>query len=117
VGVATRGRIVDHSAEIEGYLVNFITFRANLDATPLMRGLPDDSCTCPHWGQVLSGRMTYRVGDREETFVAGDAFYLPPGHIPIGNEPGSEILQLSPASELRAVQEVMRKNAEAMQSS
>ena len=46
-------------------------------------GLPDDPCPCPHWGYVLRGRLTYRFPDREEVFEAGDAFYLPPGHIPM----------------------------------
>ncbi len=48
-------------------------------------------------GYVIQGRVTYRVGDREEVFEAGDAFYLPPGHAPVGQEPGSEIVQFSPS--------------------
>jgi quercetin dioxygenase-like cupin family protein len=77
--------------------------------------MPDDQCQCPHWGYVLKGRLTYRVGDREEEFTAGDAFYLPPGHAPVGNEPGSELVQFSPTASLREVQAVMRRNAEALQ--
>jgi hypothetical protein len=29
-------------------------------------------------------------------FEVGDAFYTPPGHIPVKNEPGTEILWFSP---------------------
>jgi cupin domain len=109
------GPVLDHSADIEGYTVNFVTFHQDIDATPLLKGLPDDQCPCPHWGYVLKGRLTYRVGDREEVFEKGDAFYLSPGHIPVGNEPGTEMMQFSPAEELRRVSETMQKNMQAMQ--
>ena len=86
--------------EVEGYTVNFTTFRQDIDATPLMKGLPDDRCQCPHWGYVIAGKVTFRFADREEIFEAGDAFYTPPGHIPVKHEPGTEILMFSPAEEL-----------------
>ena len=95
--------------------MNFVTFRENIDHAPLLKGLPDDQCQCPHWGYVLKGKMTFRFGDREEVFEAGDAFYAPPGHIPVHNEPGTEIVQFSPAEELRATTEVIMKNMQAMQ--
>ena len=44
----------------------------------------------------------FRFADHEEVFEAGDAFYLPPGHVPIA-EAGTEYLQFSPAEELRDV--------------
>ena len=95
--------------------MNFTTFRQDIDHTPLLKGLPDDRCQCPHWGYVLKGRFSYRVGDREEIFEAGDAFYLPAGHIPLQNEPGSEIVQFSPTHELREKEAVLMKNVQAMQ--
>ena len=107
--------MVDHSDDIGGYTVNFVTFRHDIDATLLLKGLPEDKCQCPHWGYVLKGRVSYRVGDGEEVFLAGDAFYLPPGHIPIGNEPGSEIMQFSPAEELRRVTDTIMKNMQPTQ--
>ena len=63
--------MVDRADEIEGYSVNFTMFREDVDATPLMKGLPDDRCQCPHWGYVISGRVTFRFEDREESFEAG----------------------------------------------
>src|SRR5437763_6924925 len=36
----------------------------------------------PSLGYVAKDRLRYRFADREEIFEAGDAFYLPPGHIP-----------------------------------
>jgi hypothetical protein len=113
--VEDAGFLVDASGELDDYSVDFLTFRQDMDATPLLKGMPDDQCQCPHWGYVIKGRLSYRVGDREEVFTAGDAFYLPPGHIPIATEPGSESVQFSPTEPLRKVQEVMRRNAEALQ--
>ena len=108
------GPVVDCSGELDGYTVNFVSFRQDIDATPLLKGLPDDRCQCPHWGYVVTGRVRYRCGEREEMFEAGDAFYLPPGHSPIGSDPGSEIIQFSPTDQLREVEAVMTRNMQAM---
>jgi glyoxylate utilization-related uncharacterized protein len=109
------GPVVDRADEIEGYSVNFTMFREDIDATPLMKGLPDDRCQCPHWGYVISGKVTFRFEDREESFEAGDAFYTPPGHVPVKHEPGSEVVMFSPAEELHKTEAIMMKNMQAMQ--
>src|SRR2546429_7040672 len=109
------GPVVDRSDELEGYSVNFASFHEDIDATPLMKGLPDDRCQCPHWGYVISGRVTFRYADGEEVFEAGDAFYTPPGHIPVKHEPGSEVVLFSPAEELKKTNSVMATNMQAMQ--
>ena len=31
---------------------------------------------------MLEGQVGFRFPDREETFHAGDAYYVPPGHTP-----------------------------------
>src|SRR5438132_1544373 len=95
------GPVLDRSEELDGYSVNFVTFRQDLDQTRMLKGLPDDRCQCPHWGYVLKGKFTYRFADHDEVFEAGDAFYLPPGHVGVSNEPGSELLQFSPSAELQ----------------
>ena len=109
------GPVVDRSEDLGGYTVNFLTFREDIDHAPLLRGLPDDRCQCPHWGYVFKGTLTFRFGDREEVFGAGDAFYAPPGHVPVRNEPGCEYLQISPTDELRRTSEVIMRNMQAMQ--
>ena len=63
---------------------------------PLLKGLPDDRCQCPHWGYVVEGQVTFRFADREEVYEAGDAFYAPPGHVPVKHEPGTEIVHVQP---------------------
>lgn len=108
------GPVTDRSHQIESYTVNFTSFAEDVDATPLMKGLPDDRCQCPHWGYVISGRMTFRYADGEEVFEAGDAFFTPPGHTPLV-EAGTEIVQFSPADELRTTEAAMMKNMQEMQ--
>ena len=109
------GPVSDRSDQIEGYTVNFTTFHEDIDGTPLMKGLPDDRCQCPHWGYVLSGRLTFRFPDHDEVFEAGDAFYTPPGHIPVSHQPESEVVMFSPAEELAKTEAAIMKNMQAMQ--
>ncbi len=109
------GPVTDRSDRLEGYSVNFTMFREDIDATPLMKGLPDDRCQCPHWGYVIDGKLTFRYADREEVFEAGDAFYTPPGHVPVKHEPGTEVVMFSPADELRKTEAVMMRNMQEMQ--
>jgi hypothetical protein len=109
------GAVIDRSEEIGNYTVNFVQFNEDVDATPLMKGLPDDRCQCPHWGYVISGRLHFRFADHEETFEAGDAFYLPPGHVPFKHEPGTLLVQFSPAEELRQTEAAIERNMKALQ--
>jgi hypothetical protein len=62
--------------------VSFVTIRQGHSLAPLLRGLSGDSCQCPHWGYLLAGKITVSYADREETYQAGDAFYMTPGHVP-----------------------------------
>ncbi len=114
--VGGAGPVEDRSEDIDGYTINFVSFGADIDGTPLLRGMPDDRCQCPHWGYVLKGRLTYRFADHDEVFVAGDAFYLPPGHIPLADA-GSELVQFSPSEELHAVAAAMEANMRKMMQS
>src|SRR5258707_10125707 len=83
------GPLTISTEEMGDYTVNFLTMHANMDATPLLRGLPDDRCHCPHWGYVTKGRLTFRyTGGHEEVVEAGEAFYLTHGHAPVDSEPG-----------------------------
>jgi hypothetical protein len=60
-------------------------------------------------------KLTARYADRDEVFEAGDAFYSPPGHVPVANEPGTEFVWFSRSEELRTAEAVMMKNMQAMQ--
>ena len=113
--VEDHGPVEDRHDDIDGYTVSFVTFRQDIDATPLLKGAPDDRCQCPHWGYVLKGRLTFRYADRDEVYQAGEAFYTPPGHVPVKHEPGTEMVMFSPAAELRETEAVMAKNMQTMQ--
>jgi hypothetical protein len=108
------GPVQDWHQDVDGYTINFVRFNADIDGTPMLKGLPGDHCNCPHWGYVLSGRLTFRFPDHEEVFEPGDAFYLPAGHIPLADA-GSEYVQFSPAEELARTSDAMRRNMEATQ--
>src|SRR5260370_39796942 len=79
--VEDHGVVEDRHEDIDGYTVNFVSFRQDIDGTPLLQGLPDDRCQCPHWGYVAKGQVTYRFADHDEVFQSRDAFYVSPGHI------------------------------------
>jgi hypothetical protein len=87
--VEDHGVVLDRHGEVDGYTVNIVVFRQDMDQTPMLKGLPDDRCQCPHWGYVLKGKLTFRFADHDEVFELGDAFYLPPGHIGVQNEPAA----------------------------
>jgi hypothetical protein len=82
-----------------GYSVCFESHRADADLAELFRGLPDDRCQLPRWGYVISGTVAFRFPDREETYRAGDAYYVPPGHTPV-HHAGAEIVEFSPTDAL-----------------
>jgi hypothetical protein len=108
------GPVADREDQLAGYTVNFVEFRQDIDATPLLKGLPDDRCQCPHWGYVVKGKMTMRFPDHEEVYQAGEAYYAPPGHRPVRHEPGTEIVQFSPTDDLQKTQQTMMKNMKAL---
>ncbi len=113
--VEDHGPVEDRHGELDGYTINIVTFREDIDATPLLKGLPDGRCQCPHWGYVTRGTATFRFADHDEVFEAGDAFYLPPGHIGVANEPDTEYVQFSSTEELKATEAAMMKNMQEMQ--
>jgi hypothetical protein len=104
--------LIGRYGELGEYTVGFETFRADADATPFFRGLPDDRCQCPHWGYVVSGSLTMRDADREETFGAGDAYFAPPGHAPVVTE-GTELVEFSPSEAFAQTMAVVARNLEA----
>jgi hypothetical protein len=100
--------------ELGGYTVGFETFREDADGTPLFRGLPDDRCQSPHWGYVVNGRITFRFAERQEVYEAGDAYYAPPGHVPV-IDAGTEIVEFSPTAEYQQTMAVVAENLAALQ--
>ncbi len=102
-------------AVVDGHEISFLTLREATDLAPMLRGLPGDRCTCPHWGYVVGGRVTFTFADHSETFEAGDGFYVAPGHTP-ATEAGTEFVIFSPEDLMAPVNEVLERNLAAMQS-
>jgi hypothetical protein len=96
-----------------GYSVGFERYTADAELAPLFVGLPDDHCQCPHWGYVIKGKVMFSFTDgHTETFETGDAYYVPPGHLPTLFA-GSEIVEFHPTDELTKTMEVVNANAAA----
>ena len=83
--------------------VNYHELPKGLDFTPLLKGLPNDMCHCPHWGYILEGlfRFIYEDGT-EEVFEGGDVFYAPAGHTAIVDK-DLKFIDFSPTKELTEV--------------
>jgi hypothetical protein len=96
-------------AQLGGYTVGFETFKQDADPAPLFAGLPGDRCPCPHWGVVTAGQVTFRWQDHEETYLAGDAYYAPPGHLPLITA-STSIVEFSPTADLESTMAVVEKN-------
>ncbi len=96
-------------AEVDGYTIGFESYPEDVDPAQLFVGLPDDRCQCPHWGVVQSGQVTFRWADREETYGAGDAYYAPPGHLPLVAA-GTTLVEFSPSDGLQQTMDVVEAN-------
>ncbi len=83
-----------------------------LDPTPLFRGLPDDMCQCRHQGYVVSGQLTFKTKDGSFDVAAGEAFDVPPGHIPLFS-PGCEWVQFTATADQRKTDEAILRNTAA----
>lgn len=92
---------------------NYHTLVKGTDFTPLLKGLPNDSCHCPHWGYIIKGSMLFIYDDgTEEVFSEGDLYYAPAGHTAMAEE-DLELIDFSPTKEH---EEVLAHVAKVMES-
>jgi hypothetical protein len=108
------GEAYSRDAEWGEMNVAFEGFPAGTDTVALFKGLPGDSCQCPHWGYALRGRMRIKYADHEEVISAGEAYYIPPGHNVVVEE-DCEVVEFSPKGEYQKTMEVAARNMAAMQ--
>lgn len=106
----------EHTAHLDETTVNFVSIHEDSDLAPLLVGLPDDRCQCPHWGYLFTGRMEVTYADRVEVIEPGDAFPMSPGHSPKA-EAGSEFVIFSPKDELAALEAHFEEAMQRMQAS
>ncbi|GLU44401.1 cupin domain-containing protein [Allomuricauda sp. NBRC 101325] len=99
-GPGTIMRIQDNFG---GMTICFNEVPKGTDFGPLLNGLQNNSCHCPHWGYVMSGKMLVTYDDgTEEVLSGGDMYYLPNGHTAIVQE-DIKILEFSPSKEFNEV--------------
>ena len=98
-----------HETDWGGLRASLITCHKELDIAPVLKGLPDDLCQCPHWGMILRGRKRVKYRDHEEVLRAGDAYYLEPGHTTV-TDAGTEWIEFSPIRELEETSKVVAVN-------
>lgn len=96
-----------------GMTVAFNEIPAGTDISPLLEGLKNNSCHCPHWGYIVEGEMLVKYDNgTEERLSAGDVFYLPPGHTGIV-EKDLKIIDFNPEKEFKEVMDhIANKMAE-----
>lgn len=100
------------STQWGGMAVVYVRLAKGTDFTPVLKGLKNDMCQCPHWGYVLNGALHLRFTDgREEVVRAGELWYAPAGHTGWCDE-DTEYVDFSPEHEfeqvIRHVQEQMK---------
>jgi len=99
------GPVFERTSVLDGYAINFVTFREDSDITDILASLSEGKCMCPHWGYLFSGQLgvVYDTG-QHETIEAGHAFYTPAGHTTFKAAAGTEMLMFSPADQLAEVE-------------
>jgi hypothetical protein len=96
-----------------GMTVAFNEMPAGTNISPLLQGLKNNSCQCPHWGYILQGELLMKYDDgTEEKLTTGDVFYMQPGHTAIVNQ-DTKLIDFSPQRELKEVMDhIAKKMAE-----
>jgi mannose-6-phosphate isomerase-like protein (cupin superfamily) len=98
----------DRFSDLEGYTASFVDIRETHSLAPMLASLPGGHCRCPHWGYLFQGRMVVHYDDHDEVVEQGQAFYMPPGHVPEADA-GSEFVIFSPTAELKATEEAVMR--------
>ena len=92
-----------------GMTVAYNEIPAGTDFSPVLQGLKNNSCHCPHWGYIVEGEMRVKYDDgTEETLTVGDVFYLPPGHTAVV-EKNVKLIDFNPEKEFKEVMDHIAK--------
>ncbi|HMB64025.1 MAG TPA: hypothetical protein VKN36_13180 [Eudoraea sp.] len=96
-----------------GMTIDFNEIPKGTDFTPLLQGLKNNSCHCPHWGYIVKGTMRVIYDDNSEEVVStGDVFNLPAGHTAIVEE-DVKLIDFSPEKEFgELMAHIVKKMAE-----
>ena len=113
VAMQAPGTVMRNLPGYGGMTVAFNQMPAGADLAPLLQGLKNNSCQCPHWGYILEGELLMKYDDgSEETLLTGDVFYMQPGHTAKVLK-DTKLIDFSPEKELKEVLDhVAKKMAE-----
>jgi hypothetical protein len=114
IAMEAPGTVMRNAAGFGGMAVAFNQVPQGTYLRPLLQGLSNDSCHCPHWGYILQGAIRIFYDDKlEEVSREGDLFYWPTGHTAVVEE-DVKLVEFSPEWEFREVMEhIGRKMADA----
>jgi len=109
VAMESPGTVMRSQSGYGGMTVGFNEMPAGTDFTPLLQGLGNNSCHCPHWGYILEGSVKLIYDDgTEEVTKAGDVFYWQPGHTAIVEE-DLKLIDFSPEKEFGELMDHINK--------
>jgi hypothetical protein len=95
-----KGNIINMVNGWGGMTVAINEPKAGTDFSPILKGLKDDLCQVPHWGYLEKGKIRIINSDKKTiTVLAGEVFYMPPGHTLIVDE-DARIIDFSPEKEM-----------------
>lgn len=104
------GFVDAYEQEVGDWTVDVETNFVDMDQAPFFKGAPGDMCQAHHVGYVLKGTFGIRKPDgTEETYEAGEAFVIEPGHVPIVHA-GLEYVAFTPKEEAKQQMAYMMPN-------
>jgi hypothetical protein len=105
---------IDRFSDLAGYTASFVDIKESHSLAPMLAGLPGGHCECPHWGYLFRGRMIVHYADHVDVIEQGQAFYMPPGHVPEADG-GTEFVLFSPTDQLQATEAAVARGMQAAQ--
>lgn len=103
VKMESTGTVIRSLPGYGGMAVAYNEVPGGTDFSPLLAGLANNSCHCPHWGYVVEGELTVKYDNgTEDHLTAGDVFYLPPGHTAMVGK-NLKFIEFSPEKEFKEV--------------
>ena len=103
------GTILRNQGGFGGMAIAYNELPKGTDFRPLLNGLSNDSCHCPHWGYIMEGSIRIFYDDQtEELCKAGEVYFWPAGHTGIVEE-DIKFLEFSPQNEFKEVMDHIGK--------
>jgi hypothetical protein len=94
--------------------VGYTTLNSTLDCTEQYKwgGLPGGVCPCPHYGFLFEGRIRVKYPDTDwpdEVIEAGEAYFVPSGHVLVYETDKTRCFELNPAHALGSCLDAMQR--------